>query len=95
MSDVLYTPAAIADINDIWNYTAGRWGADQADRYTDNIRDACNDLASGGNLGRPAYVRGGYLRYTIGRHSVFFVRSDDGITVVRVLHQSMDTERHL
>lgn len=95
MSRVTYTPAAIADINNIWDYTAGRWGADRADRYTDDIRDACDGLAAGGKQGRPVEVRDGYLKYTVGRHSVFFVRATDGITIIRVLHQSMDTKRHL
>ena len=95
MSGVLYTPAAIADISDIWDYTAGRWGVDRADRYTDEIRDACDGLAEGSKQGRPVDVREGYLKYSVGRHLVFFVWAADGITVIRVLHQSMDTERHL
>ena len=95
MSGVTYTPAAIADINDIWDYTAGRWGADRAERYTDDIQDACDGLAVGRKQGCPVDVRDGYLKYTVGRHSVFFVRAAGGITVIRVLHQSMDPERHL
>ena len=95
MSGVAYTPAAIADISDIWDYTAGRWGVDRADRYMDEIRDACDGLAEGNMQGRPVDVRDGYLKYSVGRHFVFFVRAADGITVIRVLHQSMDIERHL
>jgi len=51
MSGVTYTPAAIADINNIWDYTAEKWGTDRADRYTDDIRDACSGLAAGGKQG--------------------------------------------
>ena len=60
MSRVTFSPAAIADIDGIWDYTAETWGVDQADRYTDDIRDACNDLAAGKKQGRTADVRDGY-----------------------------------
>ncbi len=71
------------------------WNPDQADRYTDGIREACEDLAQGKKQGRAVGVRDGYLKYAVGRHFVFFVRTDDGIAVIRVLHQQMDAERHL
>ena len=95
MSRVTFSPAAIADIDGIWDYTAETWGADQADRYTDDIRDACNDLAVGKKQGRTADVRDGYLKYSVGKHFVFFVRTGDGIAVIRVLHQQTNTDRHL
>lgn len=95
MSRVSFSPAAIADIDGIWDYTAETWGLDQADHYTDNIRDTCDALAAGLKKGRAVDVRDGYLKYAVGKHFVFFVRNDDGIAVVRVLHQQMDTELHL
>ncbi len=95
MSRVVYSPAAIADIDRIWDYTAENWGVEQADRYTDDIRDVCNELAAGNKRGRPVDIRDGYLKYAVGRHLIFFVRAVDGITVMRVLHQQMDTERRL
>ncbi|WP_421857131.1 type II toxin-antitoxin system RelE/ParE family toxin [Oricola sp.] len=95
MNRVTFSPAAIADIEGIWDYTAESWGADQADRYTDDIRDACHDLATGRKQGRTVGIRDSYLKYAVGRHFVFFVPTGDGIAVIRVLHQRMDTERHL
>ena len=95
MTRVTYSPAAITDIDGIWDYTAETWGLDQADRYTDGIRDACNDLSAGVKHGRAVDVRDGYLKYAVGKHIVFFVRAGDGVAVIRVLHQRMDTDRHL
>lgn len=95
MTRVTYSPAAIADIDEIWDYTAEAWGLDQADRYTDEIRDACNDLSTGVKYGRAVDVRDGYLKYSVGKHIVFFARVGDGVAVIRVLHHRMDTERHL
>ncbi len=95
MSRVTFSPAAIADIDGVWDYTAKTWGLDQADHYTDDIRDTCDALAAGLKQGRAVDVRDGYLKYAVGKHFVFFVRASNGIAVIRVLHQQMDTELHL
>lgn len=95
MSRFTFSPAAITDIDRIWDYTAETLGMDQADHYTDNIRDTCGALAAGLKLGRSVDVRDGYLKYAVGKHLVFFVRTGDGIAVIRILHQQMDTELHL
>lgn len=47
-----FSPAAQADIEGIWDYSADRWGPDQADRYTDEIRDACLASRASGRGGR-------------------------------------------
>lgn len=90
-----FSPAAARDIAAIWDYSAETWGMDQADRYVDDIRDACMALANGERAGRKVDLQDSYLKYPVGRHLVFFRQTPPGITVIRVLHQSMDTERHL
>lgn len=95
MSRLTFSPAAVADLGDIWDHTAEQWGVDQADRYTDSIRDACLGLADGKIQGRRVDIRDGYLKYFVGRHVVFFRPQDGGIDVIRILHQSMDVGRHL
>lgn len=49
MKPLAFSPAAEADIDGIWDYSAETWGPDQADRYTDEIRDACLALANDRN----------------------------------------------
>jgi toxin ParE1/3/4 len=90
-----FSPAAVADIGTIWDYPAETWGLDQADRYVDDIRAACVALAGGERAGRKVDVRDGYLKYPVGRHLIFFRQDGTGIVVMRVLHQSMDVDRHL
>ena len=90
-----FSPAAVADIGAIWDYTAETWGMDQADRYVDDIRSSCVALAGGERAGRRVDVRDGCLKYPVGRHLIFFRQDGPGIVVIRVLHQSMDVERHL
>jgi len=95
MSRVTFSPAAIADIDGMWDYTAEMWGVDQADRYTDDIRDACNALAAGTKQGRTVDVRGGYLKYSVGKHFVFFWAASDLVDFIkarqRILHEVTET----
>ena len=90
-----FTPLAVADIDRIWDYSAANWGPDQADRYTDEIRDACQALASGKKTGRAADVRSGYWKYVTGSHVIYFKDQGDPLDVIRVLHGSQDAEWHL
>ncbi len=96
MNRLALAPAAQADLDGIWDYTARHWGADQAELYLTAIRDACLDLAKGVRPSRPVDIRSGYRKLAVGSHVLFFRIADDGgIVVVRILHRAMDVERNL
>jgi toxin ParE1/3/4 len=95
MKVVAFSPAAQVDIGEIWDYSADRWGPDQADDYTDAIRDACNALAQGTKHGRPALVLPDFQMYFCGSHVIYFLDYPDQLDVIRILHQRQDAERHL
>lgn len=96
MKGFVLTPAAQADIEAIWDYSARRWGEDQAARYLQAIRDTCRELVAGTRASRPVDIRPGYNRCQSGSHNLYFKISDTGqIVVVRILHQRMDADRHL
>lgn len=92
----LLSPAAQADLEQIWDYTAEHWSVDQAERYMEDIRDACQDLVAGTRMSRPVDIRAGYRKLPVGAHILFFRQDDAGnIVIVRVLHQTMDVRLHL
>lgn len=95
MKALVFSPAAAADIDGIWDYSAAHWGPDQADRYTDDIRDACQALAAGGRRGRPVDVRPGTLKHPAGTHMIYFRDRGDRLEVIRILHQKQDVSRNL
>ena len=95
MKSLAFSPAAEADINGIWDYSAESWGSDQADRYTDEIRDACLALVHAQKHGRPVDVRPGYLRLSTGSHVIYHRDHGDRLDVIRVLHGRIDTNLHL
>ena len=94
MKAIAFSPAAEADIDEIWDYSADRWGPDQADSYIDAIQDACRALAQGTRQGRPS-VLPGLQKYSCGSHVVYFMDVADHLDVIRILHQRQDAERHL
>ena len=95
MKTIAFSPAAESDIDAIWDYSADKWGLDQADSYTDALRDACYALAQGTKHGRPAEVLSGFMKYLCGSHVVYFLDYPDHLDVIRILHQRQDAERHL
>ncbi len=80
---------AQSDLIGIWAYTEDRWGEQKADTYYKSIIEAIE------RLGRRADVRDAYLKYPVGRHVLYFTNAEGRIRIIRVLHQSMDVDRHL
>lgn len=69
---------------------------DKHARYLAGIRDVLVELAADPHIGkaRDDLVEG--LRaYPAGRHLIFYFGADEGIDVVRILHERMDINRHL
>lgn len=96
MSIYRLTPAARRDLSSIWDYTAERWDVGQAETYIGELRAAIERVAEKPERGRACNeVRDGYLRYAVESHLVFYVESDLGVDVIRILHQRMDPTRHL
>ena len=85
-----------ADIEDIWDYTAERWGMGQAEDYIRLLQKAVETIARDPRRGRTCDdIRPGYRKYSVASHVLFYRLVKDGIDVVRVLHQRMDFGQHL
>jgi toxin ParE1/3/4 len=96
MSRYALTPRAQADLEDIWNYTVARWGADQAEKYLRRLAEAMANVAADPERGRACDdARAGYSKYAVGAHVLFYRKAPKGVEVVRILHQRMDFQRHL
>ena len=70
MTEFLLSPAARADLGEIWDYTAGRWGTEQAEQYIRALTTACQELAGQRRTGRAiGAVRAGYFKLSWARTS--------------------------
>jgi toxin ParE1/3/4 len=96
MSRAIFTPRARADLDNIWEYTAKRWGIDQAEQYLRRIAEAAELIAETPGRGRSCdHVREGYRKYPVASHVLFDREISGGVDVIRILHQQMDFDRHL
>jgi toxin ParE1/3/4 len=96
MSRAVFTPRARADLDDIWEYTARRWGIDRAELYLRRIAEAAELIAETPDRARSCdYVRQEYRKYPVGSHMLFYREMSGGVDIVRILHQQMDYDRHL
>lgn len=97
MRRYVLSPAAAADLEQIWDYTCERWGGDQAEKYVREIQRAIDRIVDNPLIGQSCdEVRAGYRRHAVGSHTLYYrIASGDLIDVVRVLHNWMDVDRHL
>ncbi len=92
----LFSPKAKVDLEGIWLYTYETWSLAQADRYYNQIINACESLADDPEQGQNANnIRSRYRRFMIGKHFIFYRKTSDGIEIIRILHQQMDIPQHL
>ncbi|MCB0762587.1 MAG: type II toxin-antitoxin system RelE/ParE family toxin [Flavobacteriales bacterium] len=89
---------ANADIENIWLYTYENWSLEQADRYFNLIMDEVEYLAANPTSGQDfGHIRKGYFRSRVKSHFIFYKvnRKQQGIEIIRILHQRMDIESWL
>lgn len=96
MARYTLSPAAQADLDVIWDYSFRHWGVTQAETYIRDIQRACEALARGTLVSRSVEdIRAGYRKAAVGSHVMYFQVQDDVVEIIRILHQSMDVNRHL
>ena len=86
-----FTRRALADLRNIVRYIRESWGRKQARIYREEIELGIQKLALSPGLGRVrSDVAPSVRSFPIARHVAFYVESEGGITVVRVLHPAMN-----
>jgi toxin ParE1/3/4 len=87
---------AATDLDGIYEYTILNFGLEQARSYLLGLHERFEALAEHPMQGRSAKEFAPELRrFDYQSHIVFYLPKDQGVRIVRVLHQSMDTKRHL
>jgi len=91
------TVAARKDMIEIGHYTVEKWGKRQRDKYLKQLDDAFKLLARQPEIGKEAEdIKPGYKKFGQGSHIIFYrAGKDSKIVVIRILHNSMDVDRHL
>ena len=89
------TNKAVDDLTQIWNYTFDEWSEKQADKYYNELLNACEEIAEDINLGRKYFkIIPDLFGLHINRHVIFFRRIDsDYVEIERILHEGMNYKR--
>jgi toxin ParE1/3/4 len=97
LKKLIFSSAALSDIDGIWDYSAENWSVKQANTYVNTLRSACRDLVNGRRIGQSAHeIKPDHFRLFVGSHTIYY-RFDvqKYLIIERVLHQSMDVTSRL
>jgi len=96
MKHVQYSKKSLKDLENITDYTAQMWGANQAKVYLKDIRDKVHHIANGEAIVQVLHIpRPGMLKVRVNRHIVIFESTDATVRIIRILHDTMDIPQHL
>ena len=85
-----------SDLAEIADYTIEAFGVEQARNYIEGLEACFQNLADKPFDGRDADELAPKLRrFRHQSHMVFYIPGEEGVFIVRVLHKSMDFQRHL
>lgn len=95
MSAFIFHPAAAADLDAIVRYTRREWGEAQARAYAAKLKQCAQRCASGkADMVRHRQAGLGLLRCK--RHIIAVLqREREPLLILAILHQRMDSDRHL
>lgn len=84
------------DLQQIYVYSLEHWGSERAEKYIHSLATAFQDLALNPGMGRICNpVKPGLYAFNVVSHVIFYLPTAYGISVIRVLHKSMDYPQHL
>lgn len=87
---------AAEDFSSIYEYTWRKFGPSQADSYAAELDSLLQLLARNPLMGRDYdYMIAGTRRHDHGHHAIFYHHENEGIFVIRILHQQMNPLLHL
>jgi len=96
MASYRLSGSAAKDLRAIARYSVQSFGAAKARSYGNSFRTCFETIADNPNIGREyGHIRPSLRRHGHKSHAVFYILQDQGILIVRILHESQDILRHL
>lgn len=99
---LILSQSAKTDLANIAEYTMKKWGRQQKDHYLSFIKKSFLTLQRSENddfqrvMGRyRPDIADGLFSYSISKHTVYYRKNTQAFTIVRVLHNHMESSRHL
>ena len=94
--NLILSPSAIRDLQEISDYTLHTWGAEQEDRYLKGLWAKLAEIQSNPeSLRLREDLAKGCRSVRHEKHVIFFSIKGQRLQVIRILHGAMDFNRHL
>jgi len=85
------TPRALADLDDIWRFSAETWSIEQADRYLDDLVRVFEMIAAMPGLARERRDFSPPVRIHVYQsHLIVYIETDGRIHILRLLGERQD-----
>lgn len=96
MAEVSFTNAAEADLMEIDEFSVAHFGEHAGETYMRGFTEAFSQIAQHPQSGRASESYGAGVRCLIHkRHRIFYRIENDGVLVLRILHQARDARSRL
>lgn len=96
MTNYRLSVEALSDLEKIWFHGADQWGMNRADEYSMKLEKMCEFLAENPAIGTAKENLYPSLKgHPMGSHTIYYLKQEATILIVRILHQSMDVEKHI
>ncbi len=97
MADYYLTNKAVDDLTQIWEYTLEEWSEKQANKYYNDLLNACKKVAGNSAFGKKYFkVMPNLFGLHINRHIIFFRRINSHfVEITRILHENMDLKNRI
>ena len=96
MPSYVFTEKAERDLEKIIDYTVEHWGNLQAIQYINALEEAAQMLADNPDIGiERDELSAGLLSFPYQRHILYYFKTIYGVSIIRVLHVSMDSRKHI
>ncbi len=96
MASYVFTDKAERDLENIIDYTVERWGTNQARQYIESLEQVAQSLASNADIGlKRDDLSEGLLSFPCRSHILYYLKNTHGVSIIRILHSSMDSAKHL
>jgi toxin ParE1/3/4 len=90
------TEQAEYDVEEITDYSLMEWGKQQTISYLDGFEKLSLKLAHTPRMGTICnFPYEKLLSFPYKKHMIYYLPSDDGIIIIRVLHEKMKASLHL
>ena len=97
MAKYYLTNLAVNDLAEIWEYTYEECSEKQANKYYEQLLEACQELANYPNFGKNyVLIQPDILGFKTNHHIIFYrIISVKEIEIIRILHERMDLKSKL